>query len=83
MTLAAGATMPWDRVWAIAHEAARVAPGSRDWAPCANFSRGAKSAALMAIRAEVDEAAGRVTAQPSAARSRSASIRTIRRMRRG
>ena len=26
-TLAAGATMPWDRVWAIAHEAARVAPG--------------------------------------------------------
>ena len=29
VTLAAGATMPWDRVWAIAHEAARVAPGSR------------------------------------------------------
>ena len=22
-----GATMPWDRVWAIAHEAAQVAPG--------------------------------------------------------
>ncbi len=61
VTLAAGATMPWDRVWAIAHEAARVAPGSRDWAPCANFSRGAKSFELMAIRAEVDEAAGRVT----------------------
>ena len=30
VTLAAGATMPWDRVWAIAHEAARrSAPGSR------------------------------------------------------
>ena len=53
--------MPWDRVWAIAHEAARVAPGSADWAPCANFSRGAKSPELMAIRARVDEAAGRVT----------------------
>jgi hypothetical protein len=53
--------MPWDRVWAIAHEAARVAPGSREWVPCANFSRGAKSFELMAIRAEVDEAAGRVT----------------------
>ncbi len=60
VTLAAGATMPWDRVWAIAHEAARVAPGSADWAPSANFCRGAKSPELMAIRAEVDEAAGRV-----------------------
>jgi uncharacterized protein YcbX len=59
--LAAGATMPWDRVWAIAHEAARVAPGSDAWAPCANFSRGAKSPELMAIRARVDEDAGRVT----------------------
>jgi uncharacterized protein YcbX len=61
VTLTAGATMPWDRVWAIAHEAARVAPGSTDWAACANFSRGAKSPALMAIRARTDEAAGRVT----------------------
>jgi uncharacterized protein YcbX len=61
VTLAAGATMPWDRVWAIAHEAAKVAPGSHDWVPCANFSRGAKSPELMAIRARVDEAAGRVT----------------------
>ena len=61
MTLAAGATMPWDRVWAIAVEGAKVAPGSRAWARCANFSRGAKSPALMAIRAVVDEGAGRVT----------------------
>jgi uncharacterized protein YcbX len=61
VTLAAGATMPWDRVWAIAHEAARVAPGSSDWAPCVNFSRGVKSPELMAVRARVDEAAGTVT----------------------
>jgi uncharacterized protein len=60
VALAAAATMPWDRVWAIAHEAAKVAPGARDWAACMNFSRGAKSPLLMAIRAEVDEAAGRV-----------------------
>jgi uncharacterized protein YcbX len=53
--------MPWDRVWAIAHEAARLDPASRAWAPCANFARGAKSPELMAIRARVDEAAGRVT----------------------
>jgi uncharacterized protein YcbX len=58
--LVAGATMPWDRVWAIAHEAARLPPGG-GWAPCANFSRGAKSFELMAIRAATDEARGRVT----------------------
>ena len=39
----------------------RSRPGSTGWAPCANFSRGAKSPELMAIRARVDEAAGRVT----------------------
>ena len=61
VVLAVGSTMPWDRVWAIAVEGAKVAPGSRAWAKCANFSRGAKSPELMAIRAVVDEAAGRVT----------------------
>ena len=59
-TLAPGQTMPWDRVWAIAHAAAKVAPGDASWVPCVNFSRGAKSPELMAIRARVDEAAGRV-----------------------
>ena len=59
-TLAAGRTMPWDRVWAIAHEAAKVGPGTIAWASCVNFGRGAKSPELMAIRAEVDEARGRV-----------------------
>ena len=58
--LAAGATVPWDRRWAIAHGAAKVVPGLTAWANCVNFSRGAKSPALMAIRARVDEAAGTV-----------------------
>jgi uncharacterized protein YcbX len=57
----AGATMPWDRVWAIAHEAAKVTPGATGWAPCANFSRASKSPELIAIRAQVDEAAGTIT----------------------
>lgn len=61
VTLSAKQTMPWDRVWAIATEAAKVAPGASGWAPCANFSRGAKSPQLMAVRAVVDEAAGTVT----------------------
>lgn len=59
-TLAAGATMPWDRVWAIAHDRSKIAPGNEDWAPCVNFSRGAKSFSLMAIRARTDEETGRV-----------------------
>lgn len=59
VTLAAGQTMPWDRRWAVAHEAART-DGSA-WAPCANFSRGAKAAALMAITARSDTVAGTVT----------------------
>lgn len=58
--LASGTTMPWDRVWAIAHEAARLG-GPGEWSPCMNFSRGATSPELMAVRAVVDEDAGRVT----------------------
>lgn len=59
VTLAQGQTMPFDRRWAVAHEMAR-ADGS-EWAPCAEFSRGAKVPALMAINATTDEAAGTVT----------------------
>jgi len=57
----AGQTMPWDRVWAIVHDASKVGNGVIGWVPCANFSRGAKSPSLMAIRAKTDEAASRVT----------------------
>ena len=59
VTLAEGRTMPWDRYWAVAHEAART-EGS-EWASCGNFSRGAKAPALMAIEATLDEATGRLT----------------------
>ncbi len=53
------ATMPWDRLWAVAHEAARI-DGS-EWAPCTNFSRGAKAPGLMAIDAKLNEANEAVT----------------------
>ncbi|SEN09547.1 hypothetical protein SAMN04488077_1124 [Roseovarius tolerans] len=59
VTLAQGQAMPWDRRWAVAHELARLTEG--EWAPCTNFSIGAKAPALMAINARVDEAAGLVT----------------------
>lgn len=65
VSLEAGKTMPGDRVWAVAHEAAK-ADGS-EWAPCANFSRGSKAPQLMAIDAQYDETTGLVTlTHPSA-----------------
>ncbi|SIO52874.1 hypothetical protein SAMN05444722_3135 [Rhodovulum sp. ES.010] len=59
VTLETGRTMPWDRTWAVAHEAARA--DGTGWAPCANFSRGAKAPELMAIMARLDAAAETVT----------------------
>lgn len=56
VTLSAGQAMPFDRLWAVAHDAAQ-ADGSA-WAPCANFSIGAKAPKLMAINAVLDEATG-------------------------
>lgn len=56
--LSAGAGLPFDREWAVAHEAARLASG---WNPCMNFTRGAKAPALMAVTARMNEATRRVT----------------------
>lgn len=58
VTLTEGMTMPWDRRWAVAHEAAETDGAS--WSPSANFSRGARTASLMAINAESDTDAGTV-----------------------
>lgn len=60
VSLSEGATLPWDRHWAVAHEAAKL-PEPMDWAPCVNFSRGAKTAGLMAIDAALDETTGHLT----------------------
>lgn len=59
VTLAPGRTMPWDRTWAVAHEASDATNGA--WAPCAAFSRVAKAPALMAITARLDEATETLT----------------------
>lgn len=56
--LSSGACLPWDRHWAVAHEAARLGPG---WNRCSNFARGAKAPALMALTSVLDEATGLVT----------------------
>lgn len=59
VTLIAGQSMPFDRMWAVAHEASKADGGV--WAPCANFSRASKAPALMAISSRFDEASGKLT----------------------
>ncbi|MBO9397864.1 MOSC domain-containing protein [Shimia sp. R9_2] len=59
ISLVEGQTFPWDRRWAVAHEAAKTEGG--EWASCRNFSRAAGAPALMAITAKVDEDSGKIT----------------------
>ena len=54
-----GKTLPWDRYWAVAHEAAQIDGGA--WARCGNFSRGAKTPGLMAIDATLNTTSGQIT----------------------
>lgn len=58
--LTEGAAFPFDRVWAVAHAAARLSepPG---WAPKLQFLRGWGSAELMAISCTSEERTGNVT----------------------
>jgi len=56
--LSAGECLPWDRHWAVAHEAAKLTDG---WNPCMNFARGAKAYALNAIESDLDETTATVT----------------------
>ena len=56
--LLAGECLPWDRHWAVAHDAARLEPG---WNPCVNFARGAKAPELMAITNTLDESTATIT----------------------
>ena len=61
VTLTRDAALPWDRRWAVAHEQSRFDPDAPGWMPCREFSIGAKSPALQAIRARTDAATGRIT----------------------
>ncbi|GAA6181327.1 MULTISPECIES: MOSC domain-containing protein [unclassified Shimia] len=61
ISLVEGQTFPWDRRYAVAHEAAKTEGG--EWASCRNFSRAAGAPSLMAITAKVDEASNKITLQ--------------------
>ena len=56
--LTQGEGLPFDRHWAVAHDAAKLLPG---WNECVNFARGAKAPALMAVSARLDEATAEIT----------------------
>ncbi len=60
VVLSEGAAFPFDRIWAVAHAAARLSEPPT-WAPKLNFLRGWGSAELMAIACTSDAAAARVT----------------------
>ncbi len=65
--LTKGDTMPWDRVWAVAHEASKFDRDTRVWVPYSNFVLGSKAPELQAISASVDEASGVITLSHPAA----------------
>lgn len=50
--LIAGQTLPGDRLWAVAHEAAKLEENA--WNRCVNFIRGASSPSLMAVTIRSD-----------------------------
>jgi uncharacterized protein len=71
IALSAGAWLPFDRLWAVAHASAKLDGG---WGVKANFLRGVTEPALMAVTAHLDEtrsaltldhpAAGRIEIRP-------------------
>lgn len=58
--LVPGAAFPFDRVWGVAHAAARL-PDPPAWAPKLNFLRGWGSADLMAVSCRSEPEEGEVT----------------------
>ncbi len=53
------AWLPWDRLWAVAHDRAKLQGDG--WHHKANFLRGVTEPALMAVTSTFDEAAGTLT----------------------
>jgi uncharacterized protein YcbX len=60
-TLEPGLGLPWDRIYAVAHERSCFDVARPSWQPCDEFSIGTKSPRLQAIRAHVDERLGKLT----------------------
>ena len=61
VALTAGQTMPFDRTWAVMHDASKFEAGAPAWVKCANFMIGTSTPALAGIWAKLDEASGNIT----------------------
>lgn len=60
VSLTRGRALPFDREWAVAHEAAKFEQ-LVEWQPKMNFLRGVAGPELMAVTAQLDEASRQVT----------------------
>lgn len=61
VTLEAGKALPWDRVWAVAHERSCFDPERPSWNPPGDFSRGCASPRLQQIECFSDPAFRTIT----------------------
>lgn len=61
VALTQGQTMPWDRHWAVTHEACKFNADDPRWVMCRNFMIGVATPGLAGIWAELDETTGTVT----------------------
>lgn len=60
VTLTRGKWLPFDRLWAVAHERSKL--NGSTWQKKANFLRGVTDASLMAVTTEMDNETGEITA---------------------
>jgi len=63
VNLITGGTMPWDRVWALAHSKTRIPDINCHWLPCSSFLRGSIAPAFVAISAKFDDHTGTLELQ--------------------
>jgi hypothetical protein len=59
VTVEAHGTIPFDRLWAVAHDRSKA--DGTEWVNCGHFCRVAKLPSLMAITAQLDETSGHIT----------------------
>lgn len=59
--LTEGHTMPWDRRWAVTHDASKFRNDDPKWVMCRNFMIGVATPGLAAIWAQLDEVTGMIT----------------------
>ena len=61
VTLTAGQTMPWDRHWAVTHDASKFDHNNPRWVMCRNFMIGVATPGLAGIWAQLDESTATIT----------------------